>query len=694
MDKFEISNLKKIQSFIDREIASLNEDFTQSRKLIREVGKQFFLENPYGSVYGAAEELRRENENRLENAIQMKSLVEKLTEMKKAPFFGRVDFLYDGENDEQKFYIGFRTLTDDLSKEILVYDWRAPVSSLFYQGETGKASYSAPCGEINGEIRLIRQYNFHNGEIKNFWDTQLQINDSILRGVLSSPSSEKMKPIVCTIQREQNTAIRFDTKKNLAVFGPAGCGKTSVGMHRLAWLMYNMRTSGYTPSMLMFTSNEAFSSYVSSVLPELGETQLETTSFYELFETLLGDYTVERAIKQTEAVLKNEPQRLKNISLLYNEDFLDFVQDKITHLTPTFKTITILGQTVLSPEEILKRFSALPSTVCVKDRLSTLADWVKDETENYMLINRRELLNTVLHQTESGDSYTQRYRMLKERFVAKSVQMVLDSVENNPAILLKKLLNDFYPDAKTTDNIIRRINTKDLFFEDAMILLYIAVLSGNCKNKNIPSHILIDEAQDMSILQHKILRNLYPKAVFTVLGDINQGVVPSLNTTNEKMLCEIYGAETIKLNKSYRSTKQISEFAKQFLTPEQATYDTFDREGPEIQIQKCTDHIKTAAQIISGVSEEYNSVCIILKTATQAQDFCKKLKKFIPDCVALTNESQAIDSPILCMPASLIKGLEFDCVIIPNAESLENENRLMYLFTTRALHELHILQKN
>ena len=203
MDSFEQNNLLKIQSFIDKEIKTLAAEAVESRRLIREKGYEFMRENPFGSVYGEAVELVRENEARLEKAQKMKSMVSRLEEMRLAPFFGRVDFLYDGENQAQQFYIGMCTLTDDDTREILVYDWRSPVSSLFYQGETGRAAYKAPLGEITGEIKLLRQYSFRNGEMKNYWDTQLHINDVILRDVLSGASSEKMKPIVCTIQREQ-----------------------------------------------------------------------------------------------------------------------------------------------------------------------------------------------------------------------------------------------------------------------------------------------------------------------------------------------------------------------------------------------------------------------------------------------------------------------------------------------------------
>lgn len=691
MDSFEQSNLLKIQLFIDKEIKTLSAEALESRRLIREKGYEFMRENPFGSVYGEAVQLVRENEARLEKAQQMKSFVERLEEMRSAPFFGRVDFLYDGEKQTQNFYIGMCTLTDDETREILVYDWRSPVSSLFYQGETGRASYKAPLGEITGEIKLLRQYTFRNGEIKSYWDTQLHINDIILRNVLSGASSEKMKPIVCTIQREQNAAIRFDTNTSLAVFGPAGCGKTSVGMHRAAWLMYDMRTSGYTPSILMFTSNEVFSSYISSVLPELGEAQLDTCAFYELMSLHLPDFTVESAMSQCEAVLCGKEKRTENISLLYSPDFISFIEDKICNAEPHFKDVAFFGKTVLSADEISRRFNALPDYVSVKNRLETIADWARESIDSYMLVNRKELLSTVLRTTETGDSYTQRYKNLKDNFLNKTIQMVLGAVEKNPVVLIRNALYEFYGENEQTRAVIRRIHSKTVFFEEALMLLYLQVLTGNCKIKKTPTHILIDEAQDMCILQHKILKRLYPKAVFTVLGDINQGISQNINTSDEESICDIYSCHKIKLNKSYRSTKQISEFAKKYLPASLASYETFDRDGSQVQIIKTKNTVKQTADIISRVPESYNSICVLVKTADEALAFSKKLQKYVPGCVALTDETKSMHGRIFCMPAFLSKGLEFDCVIIPEAEKYEDNDRLMYLFTTRALHELNIL---
>ena len=691
MDSFEQSNLLKIQSFIDKEIKTLSAEAIESRRLIREKGYEFMRENPFGSVYGEAVELVRENEARLEKAQKMKSMVSRLEEMRLAPFFGRVDFLYDGENQAQQFYIGMCTLTDDDTREILVYDWRSPVSSLFYQGETGRAAYKAPLGEITGEIKLLRQYSFRNGEMKNYWDTQLHINDVILRDVLSGASSEKMKPIVCTIQREQNSAIRFDSSSALAVFGPAGCGKTSVGMHRAAWLMYDMRSSGYTPSILMFTSNEVFGSYVSSVLPELGETQLDTCAFYELFSLYLPDLSVESAMSQCEAILNGEEKRIKNISLLYSPDFISFVENKICNAEPHFKDVSFFGKTVLSAEELSRRFSALPEYVSVKNRLETIADWARESIDSYMLVNRKELLSTVLHTTATGDSYTQRYKNLKENFLNKTIQMVLNAVEKNPVVLIRNLLREFYGENEQTAAVIKRVHSKAVLFEEALMLLYIQSLAGGCKIKKTPTHILIDEAQDMCVLQHKILKKLYPKAVFTVLGDINQGIAENINTSDEESICEIYSCHKIKLNKSYRSTKQISEFAKKYLPEALGNYETFERDGKNVQLIKTKNHIKQTADIISAVSDEYNSVCVLVKTAEEALSFARKLQKYIPGCVALTDETKSVHGRVLCMPAFLSKGLEFDSVIIPYAENYDGNDRLMYLFSTRALHELNIL---
>lgn len=691
MDEQEIIYLSRVHTLIDDEISRLDAQRAEEGRKIREETKEYMAENPFAAVYGRSYEFIRETESRMDTAEKLFARVRSLREMRKAPYFGRVDFYDDEEGEEEKIYVGFQSLYDGSSGDILVFDWRAPVSSLFYTGETGPASYPAPCGEIKGTINRIRQYLFENGRLKSYWDADLRIDDTVLRDVLSGEAGGKMKNIVCTIQREQNRAIRFHAGKSLTVFGPAGSGKTSIGMHRLAWLLYEMRASGFQPFILMFTGNEAFRSYIAGVLPELGERETRTQNFATLFHQYLPGFSVETALEQTEALLEGNRKREETICALYGEEFISSVESSFKNIPVRFHNISLFGSTVVPAAVTLSRFRALPPGVPVKKRLETVAEWVNDEITNYFLIHKKELINAVLEKTEAGDSYTENYRRLKGQLQARARQMVLDAAETNPETLYCQYVRSFFGNTPLTHEILDRIQNKILYFEDAVWLLYIGAKLGVCAVKSPPTHILIDEAQDYSPLQHKILKTLYPKAVFTVLADVNQGITPRLNTKEEAFLCTVYDAQALYLGKSYRSTKQLCEFSKQFLPPEKADFESFDREGPAPFIHSSPDAVQKTAEIIREGLKNHHTVCVILKTVSEADRFFKKLKPLVPDCTAILSEKKALSGRITCIPVTLAKGLEFDCVILPFADNLGKEPGVSYLMTTRALHELHLI---
>ncbi len=323
----EQKKLAETLAFIDAEIARLAAAAVARKDCVRSRNREFIAKNPFGSVYGAAVDMIRRNENDLAEADAMRREAYILDKMRLAPYFGRVDFRYDDDGETEKIYVGIKTLTD--GKTFFVYDWRAPVSALFYLGELGAAAYTAPAGEITGEITLLRQFSFKDGALTHHWDAELHIDDEILRSVLSGAASPTMRPIVCTIQREQNVAIRFAADRHLAVTGPAGCGKTSVGMHRLAWLLYRARSEGFTVSTLMLTNNEAFRSYLSGVLPELGESDTVSFSYAELFERYLTGYRVGSALDQAEALLNGNARRRANVTALYDPSFAAYIETQM-----------------------------------------------------------------------------------------------------------------------------------------------------------------------------------------------------------------------------------------------------------------------------------------------------------------------------------------------------------------------------
>ncbi len=688
MELHEQQYLQQVQNYIDSEIERITVLQKSQLREARSEGLDFSMSNPYGAIYGHATELQEAIEKKMETVNRCLSDLDILGRMRNAPYFGRVDFRENGRGEEC-FYVGLRSLTDTDSYFVYVYDWRTPVCSLFYAGEIGKAAYEAPMGTIEGEITRIRQYQFKDGEMTACWDADLRIDDSVLRGVLSGASSDRLKVIVCSIQREQNRCIRFDSKKSLAVFGPAGCGKTSIGMHRLAWLLYEMRTSMVSKDILLFTNNVAFLNYVSGVLPDLGEEEVRSCLFTSLFDIFLPDYTVSDYYEQAEALLISDSQRSHNVAAVYDPAFLNYVDRCLDRMSCRFRDVNLYGETVLSAEALQKRYDAFASSLSVRARLDLLFDWAKDEVDDYFIVNRIALSKKLLEQYDIYDPVQKLMENLKNSVMGNMEVMIRGALASDTVPLYYRFFRAWCKDQKLTDDLAHRMGNRLLYFEDALMALYICAKLGGCEQESPPVHILLDEAQDFCVLQHKILRLVYPKTVFTLLADTNQALVPQLNTTDEIQLAEIYGAKTMKLGKSYRATKQLAEFSKQFL--DGADYEVFDREGSEPFVYHTANAAKQTAAIVENTDASYNSVCILVNTAAEAAQFHKKLKKYIPDCILANTALSKLGGRVTVMPVTLSKGLEFDAVIIPYADKLEDNRRVAYMMTTRALHELHLL---
>ena len=695
MEAVEQAYYDEVKAYLNDEIAHLRAENVSLKREIREAGRQFAAENPYGAIYQSVFSVATEAGQHIAEMEKKLGAAEKdlaeaayLEKLRLSPYFGRVDFAESGE--AERYYIGLRTLYRKADSRILTYDWRAPVGALFYTGEVGKAAYEAPGGKISGEIRRIRQYQFRDGCLCACWDADMRIDDAVLRDVLSGASSEKMRTIVSTIQRDQNRAIRADAGKHLAVFGPAGCGKTSVGMHRLAWLLYEARTDNRTPDLLMFTSNEAFRVYVSGVLPELGERDIRSCAYGDLMRKHLKGYSVEDALSQTEALLSGNRERERFIRAAYDPDFLAFAQEKASDQPARFRTMSLFGESVLSAAALKGKYLSCPPSMRVGDRLALLKRWAEDEIRRYFRLNKRTVYATVMRNTPLGDSTDAAYRRCKDRFLQNAAAMIDAAVCTDPAVLCRRLFAAYYGENEALEALKRRLDGKKLFFEDGVLLLFLRAAQGLCRETRKPTHILIDEAQDYAPIQHMTIRLLFPDTVFTVLADVNQAIVPAADSLHAEEIASIYGAQPFFIAKSYRNTRQIGMFAKRFL-PDGADYELFDRDGPAPRFCEAADPAETAAEIVKGLPERFRSVCVILPTVRETKRFFTALRELLPGCAAVTDAKTAPSARVLCMPVALTKGMEFDAVIIPDFRELENNSRVAYMMTTRALHELFLL---
>ncbi|MBR0509930.1 MAG: AAA family ATPase [Clostridia bacterium] len=689
MEQYELAYFEDLCAFLDAEIRRLKDENRSLQREMREAGKRLAENDPYAALYGTADGNAHldEMERRAERSGTNDAEAAFLEKLRLAPYFGRVDFAENG-GDLRRIYIGLRTLVRRQDLAILTYDWRAPVSSLFYVGEVGNAAYQAPAGEVRGAIRRIRQYRFQDGRLAECWDADLRIDDEVLRGMLSGASSERMKVIVSTIQRDQNRAVRANAKKSLAVFGPAGCGKTSIGMHRLAWLMYEARAAQEKPDILMFTGNEAFAAYVAGVLPELGEEEIRTCAYADLFTKHLKGFSVAPVLSLTEALLAGNREREQYVRAVYDEAFADFVRDALSVLPARFRTLSLFGEPVVTAQTLKEKYAGL-SAPNVGERLAVLKRWTRDEIRRYFRQHKKEIYAAVFHRTGTETPTDAAFDRLRNTFLRNADAGIDAAVLTDAPVLFRRFFAAYYGETEMLAALKDRLERKKLRFEDGVMLLYIKAALGLCR-ETPPTHILLDEAQDYAPLQHRTLRLMYPKTVFTVLADVNQGIVPAADTLDADRIARIYGAAPLVIAKSYRNTRQIGEFAKRYLPG--ADYELFDRDGPEPAFHEAGDAAAAVPEIVKGLPERYRSVCVILGTVRETKQFYRKLLGYLPHCAAVTDEGTAIGARVLCMPVALTKGLEFDAVIIPAFEKAEKNSRVAYMMTTRALHELHLIR--
>ena len=323
IDPKELEYLGTVRDFMDKEILKLKNLSQELEDKIMAEGKKFSMDDPFLSVYGgpALTDLHYSIERKIQRSENAKQEAYFLGKLKSHPYFARVDFKEEDWPSES-FYIGIKSLFDEKEISPYVYDWRAPVASLFYEDfDDGKAWYDAPSGRIEGELEKKRQYKFENGELVYCFDSDMKIDDFILQQALSESSTDRLKVIVGSIQKEQNRAIRFGYDKNLVICGPAGSGKTSVGFHRLAYMLYRHRENLSSAQIVMLTGSDIFASYVSDIIPELGEAPIKDMNIYSLLSEIPGENRLLDYYEQAEAIMCGDSGRAEKIKIKYSPQY-------------------------------------------------------------------------------------------------------------------------------------------------------------------------------------------------------------------------------------------------------------------------------------------------------------------------------------------------------------------------------------
>ncbi|AXF57086.1 RNA polymerase recycling motor HelD [Salicibibacter kimchii] len=648
-----------------------------------------------------------------------------LNKLEETPYFGRIDFAEDGENETESIYIGIASLMDKNDEEFLVYDWRAPISSMYYDFAPGRAYYPTLDGDVEGDITLKRQYIVKRGNLEGMFDTGLTIGDELLQSLLGQQSSPQMKSIVASIQREQNQVIRNERSKMLLVRGAAGSGKTSAALQRVAYLLYKHREKLDAGNMLLFSPNPLFTRYVSNVLPELGEDNLQQSTLFQHFKKRLpNDWALESPHAHIEYFLSEQAEatRSQGLSVKTSPRFIEQLHDYVSSLSHSgliFKDLYFRGELWVTKAQLQDYFYQMASSMSISDRLETVAEWLlkmlqiteREERPKAWVDEKMDLLDQATYNrvfekvTENEGTFNDtvlQEDLLRKLVVRRMVKPLRKQIQTFDVLDVEAMYVQFFRWAGykvIAEEIAYHFKKRDMHWEDAAPFLYFEdLLKGRPVYADI-RHIFIDEAQDYTTIQIRYLQHLFPSSRLTLLGDANQAVhahtsagnAPLEEDSNEKE------QETITLHRSYRSTQPIVEFTKQ-LVPNGEQIEAFERPGPKPamkQLENEKQHDRYVCDLAKQLEErEIGMAAIVTKTFAESEEIWEQLTRAGRDAQLIHEQTSEFKAALLVLPVYLAKGIEFDAVVVSDASAAnyhrERDRYLLYTACTRAMHELYL----
>lgn len=665
------NTLKEIKELVEKNSDNIDEQMNSINEM-----KKYIWEN--NAVLDDAEIASSMYEVNCNVGVTNKNIsdLQKLKKSLLSPYFGRIDF--NSDDFLETVYIGLNGISKDL--KFYVFDWRTPIASLFYNYGIGNASYDAPVGKINGEITLKRQYKVEKGKLVRCFNSDLNIDDEYLQEILASASSDKMTNIVNTIQQEQNVIIRNIKDKYLIVQGIAGSGKTSVALHRIAYLLYKEKDLN-SNNILIFSPNDVFSEYISNVLPELGEDNVLQTTFSDFAGAYIKKYkkieSFTEFIDRYYGQKKINDDDYKVIKYKLSDEYKKLLDSMIEEYKNIlfFTKPLMLNDKIFSVDKLDSLFKDRYSRLPLNERLEYIAEMICDNN-NISFKKYGKTIQLKLRSLLSNDLNIEElyYRIISSEDFRKNANIEQVNIDSQ---------------------------TKVLKYEDLLGMMYINFeLNGYPRNNGI-KHIVIDEAQDYNLLQFTILKKIFSSSSFTILGDINQTINPYYRYNSLSDVNNIFEnrGNYIELNKTYRSSQEIIDFTNQILNLNNACSVRKSNSIPinvksvnnKDLIHNILDDIKSMKKV--GIKR----IAIITKENNETNNLYKLLKNDISNLVLLGQMQTGKINDIVILPSYLSKGLEFDGVIAfvdSKNQYQEKDNYLFYVVCTRAQHALTIYNQD
>ncbi|RAS64793.1 DNA helicase-2/ATP-dependent DNA helicase PcrA [Lentzea atacamensis] len=654
---------------LTEELEQLNGSIDKSARTIKEQKEHMWT---YWRDMDSAEKASFRTEINLsvlqgDHAVRRRQRIARLLE---SPYFGRVDFRRSDDDAARAYYIGVHNLSEPGTQEIVVHDWRAPVSSLYYDFESGEARFEAPKGTVHGEITGKRQYKIQGGRLEFMFESALNIGDDVLQRELGRSADDKMKNIVATIQREQNAVIRNETADVLILQGVAGSGKTSIALHRVAFLLYRFKDTLSSDNVMILSPNKVFGDYIADVLPELGEEQIKEIDFDRIAGRFLAKVTGYETFSEQVVKLLDHADEAAAQRMRYKA-------------TPEFVSCLDAWVTSRADEEFLAADIESKGT-----RLT--AEWVADmfhESPGLPVFTRLDrVANSAVHLlkhkvVDRGGKWT----AADTARVRKQVDAMFPY--RDAYAVYKAFYDD--PDRR---GLFKPLGRKRIEYTDVFPLIYTMIRTARQDTYGHIRHLLIDEMQDYTPVQYAVVRELF-SCKMTILGDANQSVNPFSSSSLPTIRNIFPEADCLELCMSYRSTTEITEFAQNISRNDK--FVPIERHGPPPQVIACTDQTARILKLIEEhENSDHRSLGIICKTVAQAEKLYGALSKAGVGLTFIDYDSTAFAGGVIITSAHISKGLEFDEVVVPDVDdtnyATEIDRCMLYIACTRAMHELHL----